>query len=138
MKQQPKKLELLFSVTINDCRVETFRSGGPGGQHQNKTESAVRITHVPSGAVGESREMKSQLMNKQRAFGRMAASEKFQRWARIETARRSGKPSIETQVKQSLSHQNLRIDVRDENERWITDDSLLPSSKEIDALIESK
>ena len=36
-----------FSVTLDDCRVDTFRSGGKGGQHQNKTESGVRVTHPP-------------------------------------------------------------------------------------------
>ena len=34
---------------LAECRVETFRAGGPGGQHQNKTESAVRLTHLPTG-----------------------------------------------------------------------------------------
>lgn len=48
--------ELLFSLTKKDFRIETFRSGGKGGQHQNKTDSGVRIVHLESGAVGESRE----------------------------------------------------------------------------------
>lgn len=46
--------EKLFSVILGDCRVDTFRSGGKSGQHQNKTESGVRITHELSGAVGVS------------------------------------------------------------------------------------
>lgn len=132
-----KKLEMIFSVTIKDCDIETFRSGGPGGQHQNKTESAVRVKHQPSGAIGESREMKSQYANKQRAFKRMAESEKFQRWARIEVARRSGEPSVESKVRKAISPENLRIETRDEKERWIVDNRLLPTEQEVQALFEN-
>ena len=61
----------LFTATRKDFRVDTFRSGGPGGQHQNKVESGVRITHLPTGLKGESREERSQHANKQRAFQRL-------------------------------------------------------------------
>lgn len=63
--------QLMFSVTRKDLRIDTFRSGGPGGQHQNKIESGVRITHLPSGLKGESREERSQHANKIRAFRRL-------------------------------------------------------------------
>src|ERR1700684_827406 len=66
-----------LSVTMADCDLKTFRSGGPGGQHQNKTETGVRIIHRASGAVGESREHRSQLQNKHAAWRRMAAHPKF-------------------------------------------------------------
>ena len=55
--------KLLFSVTRDDCNWQTFRSGGPGGQHQNKVESGVRCVHRASGAVGESRSERSQYVN---------------------------------------------------------------------------
>lgn len=63
---------VIFTATRKDFRVDTFRSGGPGGQNQNKVESGVRITHLPTGMVGESREERSQYGNKQRAFERLA------------------------------------------------------------------
>lgn len=72
--------KLVLSVTIADCEVQTFRAGGPGGQHQNKTSSGVRVIHHPSLARGESREERSQLQNKKAAFRRMIDSEKFQVW----------------------------------------------------------
>lgn len=72
--------EKIFSVTIHDCRVDTFRSGGKGGQNQNKRDTGVRIVHEESGAVGESRQERSQLQNKKAAFHRMAHSDKFQLW----------------------------------------------------------
>jgi protein subunit release factor B len=50
---------------LRECEVETFRSSGPGGQHVNKTESAVRLRHVPSGVVVTSQQERSQHRNKQ-------------------------------------------------------------------------
>ena len=49
---------------LRECEVETFRSGGPGGQHVNKVETAVRLTHTPSGVVVTCREERSQHRNK--------------------------------------------------------------------------
>ena len=49
---------------LRECEVDTFRSSGPGGQHVNKTESAVRLKHLPSGVVVTSQEDRSQHRNK--------------------------------------------------------------------------
>lgn len=70
----------VLSVTLKDCRVDTFHAGGKGGQNQNTRDTGVRIVHPPSGAVGESREQRSQLQNKKAAFRRMAESAKFRLW----------------------------------------------------------
>lgn len=72
-------------VTKKDLVVETFRAGGKGGQAQNKTETGVRITHPPSGAVGEARDSRSQDQNKRAAFRRMVASPHFQVWLDLMT-----------------------------------------------------
>jgi protein subunit release factor A len=56
---------------LAECRIETFRAGGPGGQHQNKTESAVRLTHLPTGITVTARDSRSQHRNRQIALGRL-------------------------------------------------------------------
>ena len=73
-------MEKLFSVTLADCDVQTFKAGGPGGQNQNKRDTGVRVIHRASGARGESREHRTQLENKRAAFLRMARSAVFEAW----------------------------------------------------------
>jgi protein subunit release factor A len=56
-----------------EVRVDTFRASGPGGQHLQRTESAVRLTHPPSGVVVTASDTRSQIRNREIAFGRLIA-----------------------------------------------------------------
>lgn len=60
-------------IATHDVRIETLRAGGPGGQHQNKTESAVRAVHLPTGIAVVARQERSQMRNKALALERLAA-----------------------------------------------------------------
>jgi protein subunit release factor B len=110
-----------FSVTLADCDVQTFRSGGPGGQNQNKVETGVRIVHTASGARGESRQERSQLLNKRLAFRRMAETPKFKVWLQREMHRRRGIPSPEERVANDMLPDNLKVEVRSDG-RWTVGD----------------
>jgi protein subunit release factor B len=59
------------AVLLAECEVQTFRAGGPGGQHQNVTDSAVRLRHRPTGLTVTCRAQRSQYLNKMDALRRL-------------------------------------------------------------------
>ncbi|MFB9957006.1 peptide chain release factor family protein [Cellulomonas denverensis] len=93
----------ILTVTIRDCEVQTFRACGKGGQHQNKTDSGVRVIHHPSGARGESREERSQRQNKRAAFERMAHSPAFRYWVAVQTGRRKSDEQLLAEIEAELN-----------------------------------
>lgn len=80
--------DLTDDELLAECRVDTFRAGGPGGQHQNKAESAVRLTHEPTGIVVTERSSRSQHRNRVRALETLRE--------RIEELETPDKPRIPT------------------------------------------
>ena len=74
-----------------DCELEFFIAGGPGGQHRNKVETGVRLTHRPLGLVVTATERRSQSANRDAAYERMA--EKLEAMQRVKKKRRATKPT---------------------------------------------
>lgn len=108
--------ELAFSVSINDCEVQTFRSGGKGGQNQNKRETGVRVIHHESNARGESRDERSQLQNKRLAFKRMVESKEFQLYIKMRVGEAD---KLKAEVERSLQNpKNIKVEVKDADGKW--------------------
>lgn len=90
---------------LAECDVETYRASGPGGQHRNKTESAVRMTHRPSGIVRVATEHRSQLRNRELALERIFAA--------LEKRRRKPKPRLATEPSKAAKARRLESKARD-------------------------
>ena len=113
-----KQREHLLSLTKKDFLVQTFKSGGKGGQSQNKTDSGVRIKHIETGFSAESRDGKSQHQNKKIAFNRLTEQHQFVSWLKSKSNEIITKMTIEQIVDDLMDESNIKVEVKVDG-KWI-------------------
>lgn len=86
---------------LKQCHIQTFRSTGPGGQHVNKTESAVRLIHKPTGLIVSCQEQRSQHQNKALALEKLAA--------KIEKMNRKPNQRIATKIPAHIKEKRKKL-----------------------------
>ena len=99
----PEVEDVEIEINPEDLKVDTFRSSGAGGQHVNKTESAIRITHVPTGVVVECQTERSQIQNRENAM-RMLRSKLYEM-------------EIEKQNKELANTRKMQVGTGDRSEK---------------------
>lgn len=88
-----------------DCTLDFFIATGPGGQHRNKVESGVRLTHTPTGTVVTATERRSQHANREAAFERMA--ERLREMQRVQKPRRPTRPTVASRARRRALKQRV-------------------------------
>lgn len=140
----PEAEEVEFDINPNDLQIDTYRSSGAGGQHVNKTESAIRITHIPTGVVVECQDERSQYKNKDKAMkilrsklyeaeqAKQAAAIAAERKSQVGTGDRSDRVRTYNFPQNRVTDHRLTGDVRNFNISSVMNGGLDPI---IDALV---
>ena len=113
------KYETEREALERDCDMEFFVAGGPGGQHRNKVETAVRLTHRPSSIVVTATERRSQSANRDAAYERMA--EKLLALQVVQKPRRATRPTVGAK-EQRLDGKKRKSEIKQSRSRKISDE----------------
>ncbi len=130
-----------IEVNMNDLRIDTYRSGGAGGQHVNKTDSAVRLTHLPSGIVVACQNERSQIQNRERAMNILKAKLLEKKHAEEEAERKRLKGSAASadfgsQIRSYVLHPYQMV--KDLRTNYETSDTQGVLDGDLDLLIEAE
>ncbi len=120
----PEIGEVDFKLDMNDLKIDTYRSSGAGGQHVNKTESAIRITHLPTGTVVECQDERSQYKNKDRAMQIMRS-----KLYEAELARRNAAVAAERKSQIGTGDRSDRVRTYNFPQNRVTDHRLTGDNK---------
>jgi peptide chain release factor 1 len=126
----PEAEEVDVQVDPNDLQIDVYRSSGPGGQSVNTTDSAVRITHRPTGLVVSMQDEKSQLQNRERAMRVLRA-----RLYEQEVARQQAELAADRQAQVGTGDRSERIRTYNYGERRVTDHRIGLTQHNLDAVL---
>ncbi|GAB3045096.1 peptide chain release factor 1 [Acinetobacter apis] len=124
-------IDTTVEINNSDLRIDTYRASGAGGQHINKTDSAVRITHIPSGVVVECQEERSQHKNKAKALALLAS--------RLENAKKQAQESATSEMRRDLvgsGDRSERIRTYNYPQGRMTDHRINLTLYKLDAIVE--
>src|SRR5215208_5319755 len=126
----PEAEEVDVQVDPNDLEIDVYRSSGPGGQSVNTTDSAVRITHKPTGIVVSMQDEKSQLQNREKALRVLRA-----RLYEQQVARRQAELAANRQAQVGTGDRSERIRTYNYGERRVTDHRIGLTQHNLDAVL---
>lgn len=126
---EPEEVDLV--IEPKDLRIDTYRSSGPGGQHMQKTDSAVRITHIPSGVVVACQDERSQLKNKTKAM-RVLRAKLLEAKLEAETK----KISQERKIQIGSGDRSEKIRTYNFPDRRVTDHRINFTSHQLESIME--
>ncbi|MGI5864948.1 MAG: peptide chain release factor-like protein [Myxococcales bacterium] len=109
-----RSLRLDDEALLAECEQEVFIASGPGGQHRNKSETAVRLRHLPTGLVASATERRSQQQNKATALERLRA--KLEKRAKAPKPRKKTKPTAASRRRRVEDKRRLSAKKRDRRE----------------------
>jgi peptide chain release factor 1 len=126
----PEAEEVEVEVDLNDLQIDVYRSSGPGGQSVNTTDSAVRITHKPSGIVVSMQDEKSQLQNKERAM-RVLRARLYER----ELAEQQAKIASERKAQVGTGERSEKVRTYNFPQGRVTDHRIKHTSHNLDGVL---
>jgi peptide chain release factor 1 len=128
---EPQEVDLV--IEPKDLRIDTYRSSGPGGQHMQKTDSAVRITHIPTGTVVACQDERSQLKNKNKAMRILRA-----RILEAKQEEESKRMSNERKTQIGSGDRSEKIRTYNFPDRRVTDHRINFTSHRLEAVLEGE
>ena len=115
--------EVLFSVTKKDFDISWFSGTGKGGQYRNKHQNCCRITHPESGATGIGQTNRNRPANQREAFNSLVTSDKFQKWLRVQVAKKTGEyVEIDKAVERAMRPENIVVEVMQDGKFVVVED----------------
>ncbi len=129
----PEAEDVDVELDMKDCRVDTYRASGAGGQHVNKTDSAVRITHLPTGIVCACQDERSQFQNKDKALRLLRA-----RLYEVYLEKQMQEASQERKLQVGSGDRSQKIRTYNYPQSRVTDHRINLTLYELDLILEGK